>query len=230
MQETILIVEDDRSLATTLRDRLLYEGYRVDTAADGLDALHTACTSPVDLIILGISSPRINGLAVTRELRGRGITTPILLLTIQDDVVDNTVGLKVGANGCLTKPFEIAHLLSQIESLLRGDGRPSNIGFYQFGAIGVDLDRSQVTKNGRHVYLTGREFQLLCYLVEHAGDIITREELLRAVWGYSTHTSTRTVDTHVRTIRQKLEETPHRPSLILTVSRFGYKLVRPHRN
>jgi two-component system alkaline phosphatase synthesis response regulator PhoP len=227
MHENILLIEDEVGLRTMLSDRLLAEGYTVEEAADGEEGLDKASASAFDLIILDIMLPRLSGLDVCRELRRRGIATPILVLTVRNETVDKVIGLRIGADDYMTKPFDAAELLARIDALLRRLASRPGQGQYQFGSIRVDLEKSQVTRDGKRVYLTGREFQLLRYFVERAGSVIPRDELLRAVWGYDRDTFTRTVDTHVRTIRQKLEETPHWPSLILTVSGVGYKLVFP---
>jgi two-component system alkaline phosphatase synthesis response regulator PhoP len=227
MEERILLVEDEKGLRITLCDRLQDEGYTVETAVDGEEGLDKASNSAFDLIVLDVLLPRLNGLDVCRELRKRGNATPVLMLTVRNETVDKVVGLRIGADDYMTKPFDAAELLARIDALLRRLASRPGQGQYQFGSIRVDLGKSQVTRDGKRVYLTGREFQLFSYFVERAGTIIPREELLRAVWGYDSDTFTRTVDTHVRTIRQKLEEKPHWPSLILTVSGVGYKLVNP---
>ena len=228
MEESILLVEDEIGLRATLGDRLRDEGYAVETALDGEDGLEKASNSAFDLIVLDIMLPRLNGLDVCRELRKRGIATPILMLTVRNETVDKVVGLRMGADDYLTKPFDAAELLARIDALLRRLANRPGEGQHQFGSIRVDLGKSQVTRDGKRVYLTGREFQLLRYFVEHAGTIISRDELLRAVWGYESNTFTRTVDTHVRSIRQKLEEKPHWPALIMTISGIGYKLINPN--
>jgi two-component system, OmpR family, alkaline phosphatase synthesis response regulator PhoP len=227
MEERILLVEDEKGLRITLSDRLQDEGYAVETAVDGEEGLDKASNSAFDLIVLDVLLPRLNGLDVCRELRKRGVATPVLMLTVRNETVDKVVGLRIGADDYMTKPFDAAELLARIDALLRRLASRPGQGQYQFGSIRVDLGKSQVTRDGKRVYLTGREFQLFRYFVERAGTIIPRDELLRAVWGYESDTFTRTVDTHVRTIRQKLEEKPHWPALILTISGVGYKLVNP---
>ncbi len=227
MEESILLVEDEIGLRATLTDRLRDEGYAVETAVDGEDGLEKASNSAFDLIVLDIMLPRLSGLDVCQELRKRGIATPILMLTVRNETVDKVVGLRMGADDYLTKPFDAAELLARIHALLRRLASRPGEGQYQFGSVRVDLGKSQVTRDGKRVYLTGREFQLLRYFVERAGTIVSRDELLRAVWGYDSNTFTRTVDTHVRTIRQKLEEKPHWPTLIITISGVGYKLINP---
>ena len=225
MSESILLVEDEKALCTTLRDRLRSEGYVVETAADGSEGYEKACSDPFDLIILDVMLPRRSGLDVCRDLRAAGMATPILILTVRNETTDKVVGLKLGADDYVTKPFEAAELLARVEALLRRVPIRPGVGVYQFGAVRVDVRDGQVTRHGKPVYLTAREFQLLRYLMEHAGNTVPREELLRSVWGYEADTFTRTVDTHIATLRQKLEETPKKPELIISVSGVGYRFM-----
>jgi len=225
MNESILLIEDEEALRTTLSDRLRGEGYIVDTAADGQEGFDKAANLPYDLIILDLMLPRRSGLDVCRDIRQAGMATPILILTVRNETVDKVVGLRLGADDYVTKPFEAAELIARIEVLLRRVPIHAGQGLYQFGSIRVDVRRAEVTRNGKPVYLTAREFQLLRYFIERVGSTVPRDELLRSVWGYETDTFTRTVDTHVVSLRQKLEENPKRPELILTVSGVGYKFV-----
>ena len=225
MNESILLVEDEQALRTTLSDRLRGEGYIVDTAVDGQEGFDKASNLPYDLIILDLMLPRRSGLDVCRDIRQAGMATPILILTVRNETVDKVVGLKMGADDYVTKPFEAPELMARIEVLLRRVPIHAGQGLYEFGSIRVDVRRAEVTKGGKPVYLTAREFQLLRYFMERVGSTVPRDELLRSVWGYDTDTFTRTVDTHVGSLRQKLEENPKRPELILTVSGVGYKFV-----
>ena len=225
MNESILLVEDEQALRTTLSDRLRGEGYTVDTAVDGQEGFDKASNLPYDLIILDIMLPRRSGLDVCLDIRQAGMATPILILTVRNETVDKVVGLRLGADDYVTKPFEAAELMARIEVLLRRVPIHAGQGLYEFGSIRVDVRRAEVTRNGKPVYLTAREFQLLRYFMERVGSTVPRDELLRSVWGYDTDTFTRTVDTHVGSLRQKLEENPKRPELILTVSGVGYKFV-----
>lgn len=225
MNESILLVEDEQALRTTLSDRLRSEGYVVDTAVDGQEGFDKAANVPFDLIILDVMLPRRSGLDVCRDIRKAGMATPILILTVRNETVDKVVGLKLGADDYVTKPFEGAELLARIEVLLRRVPIHAGQGIYEFGPIRVDVRGAQVTRDGKPVYLTAREFQLLRYLIQRVGSSVSREELLRSVWGYSTDAFTRTVDTHIVSLRQKLEENPKRPELILTVSGFGYRFA-----
>jgi two-component system alkaline phosphatase synthesis response regulator PhoP len=225
MNESILLVEDEQALRTTLSDRLRGEGYVVETAADGQEGFDKASNLPYDLIVLDLMLPRRSGLDVCRDIRQAGMATPILILTVRNETVDKVVGLKMGADDYVTKPFEAAELLARIEVLLRRVPIHAGQGLYEFGSIRVDARRAEVTRNGKPVYLTAREFQLLRYFIERVGSTVPRAELLQSVWGYDADTFTRTVDTHVGSLRQKLEENPKRPELILTVSGVGYKFV-----
>ena len=197
----------------------------MDTAADGVEGFEKATTQPYDLIILDIMLPYRSGLDVCRDLRQAGLATPILFLTARHQTTDKVIGLKLGADDYVTKPFEAAELIARIEVLLRRVPIRSGHGVYQFGSIRVDIRRAEVTKNEKPVYLSAREFQLLRYFIERTGCTIPRVELLQSVWGYDTNTMTRTVDMHVASLRVKLEENARHPELILTVAGVGYKFV-----
>jgi len=226
MNECILLVEDEESLRMTLGDRLRSEGYRIDHAADGQEGLEKATTLPYDLLILDLMLPQKNGFDVCREIRQAGLATPILMLTARGQTVDKVVGLKLGADDYVTKPFEMAELMARIEVLLRRSQPRSPEPareFQEFGEIRVNWDGTEVTKSGQTVPLSAREFQLLRYFAEHPGKTLSRSDLLREVWGYKADTFTRTVDVHVASLRQKLENDPRKPNLITTVQGLGYK-------
>jgi len=223
MNENILLVEDEEALRMTLRDRLQSEGYVVDLAEDGEQGYEKATGLPFDLIILDIMLPRCNGLDVCRGIRLAGLATPILLLTARGQTVYKVVGLKLGADDYVTKPFDTMELMARIEVLLRRSAPRTSVGLHKFGPIRVDFRGTQVTRDGAPVYLTAREFQLLRYLIERAGTTLSRTEILRAVWGYEGGTFSRTVDVHVASLRQKLEEMPKKPKWIVTVPGLGYR-------
>jgi DNA-binding response OmpR family regulator len=225
MNEKLLLVEDEQALRTALETRLRAEGYVVDTAKDGEEGQDKATNLPFDLIILDVMLPYRNGLDVCRSVRQLGVATPILILSVRDQIVDKVVGLNLGADDYMTKPFEAAELIARIQALLRRVPIRTGQGVHQFGTIRVDVRRAEVTRDGKPVYLTAREFQLLCYLIERAGSTVPRTELLQSLWGYDATAFTRTVDTHVASLRQKLEENPARPELILTTTGVGYKFV-----
>ncbi|HEY3616659.1 MAG TPA: response regulator transcription factor [Candidatus Sulfotelmatobacter sp.] len=224
MNENILLVEDEEALRMTLSDRLRSVGYVVDFAADGDEGLNKATGLPFDLIILDVMLPNRSGFDVCRDIRKAGLATPILLLTARDQTVDKVLGLKLGADDYVTKPFDTLELMARLEALLRrAPGRASQ-SVYQVGPIRMDVRGTEVTRNGQPVYLSAREFQLLRHFMEHPGATLSRDELLQEVWGYEDGTFTRTVDVHIASLRQKLEQDPKRPELILTVPRTGYKL------
>jgi len=228
MTKRILLVEDEPGLVLTLTDRLTKEGYTVRSANDGPSGFKLATTESFDLLILDVMLPHSSGLDVCRDLRQRGVKTPILMLTAKSQVVDKVVGLKLGADDYLTKPFEMMELLARVEALLRRAPRRSasaNEGSYEFGPIRVDFRSTEVFRDGQAVELSAREFKLLCYFIEHRGATISRDELLNAVWGYDAMPFTRTVDVHVAWLRQKLEPNPRHPQYILTVHGMGYRFV-----
>jgi two-component system alkaline phosphatase synthesis response regulator PhoP len=223
----LLLVEDEPSLVLTLTDRLVAEGYRVETAGDGDTAFARASSEAFDLVLLDVQLPGRNGFDVCRDLRQRGVPVPILMLTARGQVVDRVVGLKLGADDYLTKPFEMIELLARIEALLRR-ARPAEAagpGVYVFGDVRLDVRRAEVTKGGAPVALSALELKLLRYLVEHRGTVIPRDELLDRVWGYDATAQSRTVDVHIASLRQKVEANPARPEHIVTVHRLGYKLA-----
>jgi two-component system, OmpR family, alkaline phosphatase synthesis response regulator PhoP len=225
MNENILLVEDQDALRTTLSDRLRGEGYVVETAKDGQEGLEKVTSSPFDLLILDVMLPYRSGFDLCRDIRQSGLATPILFLTARNEIVDKVVGFKLGGDDYLTKPFESAELIVRIEALLRRAPVQTGRGVHQVGHLRVDFARKEVIRDGKPIYLSGREFQLLRYFMERAGKTISRAELLRAVWGYDASAYTRTVDVHVFSLRQKLEEEPSRPELITTVAGVGYKFA-----
>jgi two-component system, OmpR family, alkaline phosphatase synthesis response regulator PhoP len=225
MNESILLVEDEQALRSTLSVRLRGEGYVVDTASDGVEGFEKATTQPYDLIILDIMLPCRSGLDLCRDVRQAGFATPILFLTARHQTSDKVIALKLGGDDYVTKPFKAAELLARIEVLLRRVPIRTGHGIHQFGAIRVDLRRAEVTRDDKPLYLSAREFQLLRYLMERAGNTVPRVELLRSVWGYDSGTLTRTVDMHVASLRDKLEENPRHPVLIVTAPGVGYKFT-----
>ncbi len=226
MDKKILLVEDEPGLLLTLSDRLRSEGYAVESASDGPSGSKKASTGKYDLIILDVMLPGKSGLDVCRDLRQQGNTTPILMLTARGQVVDRVLGLKLGADDYLTKPFDMLELLARLEALLRRPApAPGSSTNYQFGDLRVDLRSTTVSRGGKTLSLSAREFQLLRYFIEHRGETLAREELLRNVWGYEALPATRTVDVHVAWLRQKLEPDSKRPQLIITVQGLGYRFA-----
>ena len=224
----LLLVEDEPGLQLALSDRLSAEGYLVETAGDGNVAVTRATGEPWDIIILDVMLPGRDGFDVAKTIRQQGIQTPILMLTARTQVFDRVVGLKLGADDYLTKPFETIELLARLEALLRRAPSSSpglSLERYSFGDITVDVRKAEVMSKGRLLDLSAKEFQLLKYFIEHRGATISRDELLQEVWGYSAMPSTRTVDVHVAWLRQKLEPNPRLPQFILTVHGLGYKFA-----
>jgi two-component system alkaline phosphatase synthesis response regulator PhoP len=222
----LLLVEDEPGLVLTLLDRLTRDGYNVESCADGESGLERAAGEAFDLVLLDVMLPRLNGFDVLRDLRRRGVETPVIILTAKGQVVDKVVGLKLGADDYVTKPFEMAELLARVEAKLRRNpptAHPSE--GYQFGEVRIDFRRAEVTRTGVPLELSAREFQLLKYFIEHRGATLTREELLNEVWGYNAMPSTRTVDVHVAWLRQKIEPNPRHPQFVLTVHGMGYKFA-----
>jgi len=222
----ILLIEDEPGLVLTLSDRLSKEGFAVESARDGESGFARATTEAFDLILLDVMLPRKNGFDVCRDLRQLGNQTPVLMLTARGQVVDKVVGLKLGADDYLTKPFEMIELLARIEALLRrAPAAAPSAEIYQLGPVRVDFRKAEVTRDGKPIELSAREFGLLRYFIEHRESAITRDALLNEVWGYNAMPSTRTVDVHVAWLRQKLEPNPRHPQYILTVHGLGYKFV-----
>jgi two-component system alkaline phosphatase synthesis response regulator PhoP len=226
VKRRILLVEDEESLVLTIRDRLLAEGYEVECAMDGDTAFRLASESVFDMVLLDVALPGRNGFDVCRDLRQRSVDSPILMLTARGQIVDRVLGLKLGADDYLTKPFDMMELLARIEALFRRSravaAAPSS---YLFGPVRVDFLRAEVVKDGAAVELSSLELKLLRYFIEHRGVLLSRDELLDKVWGYDAMPVTRTVDVHVASLRQKLEPNPSRPEFIVTVHGSGYKFV-----
>ncbi len=224
----VLIVEDEPGLVITLTDRLKSEGYDVHAASDGPGGLERATRERWDVILLDVMLPGANGFDVCRDLRQRGVTTPVIMLTARGQVVDKVLGLKLGADDYLTKPFDMMELTARIEVQLRRRAASASAAAatqYRFGDVLVDFRKAEVTRMGRPLDLSAREFLLLKYLIEHREATLTRDELLNEVWGYHSMPSTRTVDVHVAWLRQKIEPNSRHPQYLLTIHGMGYKFV-----
>jgi len=221
----ILVVEDEPALRLSLSDRLESEGYAVDEAADGDRGYEKARREPYDLILLDVMLPGRSGFDLCRDLRQEGIATPVLMLTARGEVLDRVLGLKLGADDYLVKPFETVELLARIEALLRRAQPDTESGTYAFGDVRVDFRRIEVTRDGEPVDLSALEFRLLRHLIDHRGEVLSRDRLLDEVWGYEADVYSRTVDQHVATLRRKIEADSRHPRHILTVHGMGYKFV-----
>jgi DNA-binding response OmpR family regulator len=223
----LLVVEDEPTLVVTLTDRLRSEGYEVEAAADGDEGYRLASGGRFDLLLLDVALPRRSGFDVLRDLRQQRVETPVLMLTARAQVVDRVLGLKLGADDYLPKPFDMMELLARVEAVLRRRSGPSAASgaTYTFGDVRVDFRSAEVTRLGEIVFLSSLEFKLLRYFIEHRGALLSRRELLEHVWGYPGVLQTRTVDVHVASLRHKLERHPAKPEHILTVHRMGYRFV-----
>ncbi len=224
----VLIVEDEEGLILTLTDRLRSEGFEVSVGRDGDEGFRLGKNHKFDLIILDLMLPKKNGFDVCRDLRKEGVETPILMLTAKGETIDKVLGLKLGADDYLTKPFEILELLARIEALLRrtGQRKPNTSdGSFEFGDIFIDFKRAEISKQNQLIELSAMEFKLLQFLIENRGNVHSRDDLLDGVWGYDAMPTTRTVDVHIAWLRQKLEVNPKHPQYILTVHGFGYKFL-----
>ncbi|HYS52717.1 MAG TPA: response regulator transcription factor [Thermoanaerobaculia bacterium] len=221
----ILVVEDDPAMSVALRDGFAFEKHVVATASDGEEALHAARALDHDVIILDVMLPKKSGLDVCRELRKSGNNTPIIMLTARGQEVDKVVGLKLGADDYITKPFSFMELLARLEAVMRRTRRELPPDQVAFGDVKLDFRKYQATRGGQPLDLTQREFRILRYFLDHANAVVTREALLHHVWGYDPAALTRTVDTHVARLRQKIESKPAEPQHLLTVHRAGYRFV-----
>ncbi|MDP2731292.1 MAG: response regulator transcription factor [Dehalococcoidales bacterium] len=226
--DTILVVEDDRNLLDTLRYNLHKEGYEVVTAADGAEALDIARREKPDLIILDIMLPIMSGFEVCRILR-KEMIVPILMLTAKADETDKIVGLEIGADDYMTKPFSLRELMARVRAMLRRskmvEEQPgTRESLLMVGDIVVDVARHKASKGITTLELTPKEFDLLAFLVRNRGFVLSRDQLLEKVWGYDFAGDTRTVDVHVRWLREKIEDNPNKPKLLVTVRGVGYKL------
>jgi two-component system, OmpR family, alkaline phosphatase synthesis response regulator PhoP len=222
MNQSILFVEDEEALGMVLSDRLRAEGYAVEIARDGITGFQKATSQHFDVMILDIMLPGRSGLDLCRDIRLAGVDTPILLLTARDAIADKVVGLKLGADDYVTKPFDMRELVTRIEALLRRCTAPTATSLYVVGSIRVDVSAREVTREGTAIRLSAMEFRLLRFLLKHPGIGLSREKILKEVWGHYEVTSSRTLDVHVASLRHKLETDPARPELLVTVKNFGY--------
>jgi two-component system alkaline phosphatase synthesis response regulator PhoP len=222
----VLIVEDDDAMAVALQDGFEYEGFDVRLARDGEAGLEGARAQDPDLIILDVMLPKMSGLDVCKEIREAGSPVPIIMLTARGQEVDKVLGLRLGADDYMTKPFSFLELMARVEALMRRAGRFSEAQKrVQFGDVEIDFATYEATKGGQELALSPREFEILAHFVERRGKAVTREDLLQAVWGYGNGSVTRTVDMHIAKLRKKIECDPHEPRHIVTVHRVGYKFL-----
>lgn len=222
----ILIVEDEPAMVTGLRDNFEFEGYQVLSAPDGVAGLERALKDSPDLVILDVMMPRMSGLDVCKQLKQKRPSIPIIMLTARGQEIDKIVGLELGADDYVTKPFSIRELLARVKAVLRrAQPLPKEKERYVFGDVEVDVRKCQVLRKGRALEFSSKEFDLLKYFLCHSGEAISRDTLLEEVWGYDKFPTTRTVDAHIVRLRQKLEPKPDDPHYFLTVHGLGYKFV-----
>jgi DNA-binding response OmpR family regulator len=222
----ILVVEDEPNMVVGLRDNFEFEGYEVITARDGVEGLQLALEESPDLVVLDVMMPRMSGLDVCKQLKVKKPALPIIMLTARGQEVDKVVGLELGADDYVTKPFSIRELLARVKAVLRrAQGAGNDQERYTFGDVEVNVRSCRVIRAGRPVEFSAKEFELLKYFLSHPGETVTRDRLLEDVWGYERYPTTRTVDAHIVRLRQKLEPKPEEPRFILTVHGMGYKFV-----
>ena len=222
----VLIVEDDDAMAIALVDGFRFEGYEVVAARDGEAGLAQARSASPDLVILDVMLPKLSGLDVCKQLRAEGSALPIIMLTARGQEIDKVLGLKLGADDYVTKPFGFMELVARAEAVLRrtgGSGR--SLAAYRFGEVAVDFKKGELRRKGKLVEITARELRLLEFFISHRGEVIARERLLDQVWDYDQTPLTRTVDMHVAKLRKKIEDDPSDPKFIVTVHRMGYKFT-----
>lgn len=220
--ETILIIEDDPAMLRGLKDNFEYKGYHTVTAKDGEEGLNAALNTKPDLIILDIMLPKINGYEICRLIRKEDLDMPIIMLTAKGEESDIVLGLNLGADDYVTKPFSIRELLARVGRFLERRRKEQN-DVFKFGGMELNIAARTLSKRGKHIELSPKEFLLLCYLVENGGRALTREQILNAVWGYDCFVNSRTVDRFITTLRNKIEPDQQNPRFIHTMRTIGYK-------
>ncbi|HVF24100.1 MAG TPA: response regulator transcription factor [Pyrinomonadaceae bacterium] len=226
MKSKILIVEDEPAMVAGLRDNFEYEGYEVISAGDGVTGLERALKDSPDLVVLDVMMPRMSGLDVCKQLKAQRPAVPIIMLTARGQEIDKVVGLELGADDYVTKPFSVRELMARVKAVLRRSSSTMPAQeIYRFSDVEVNVRSNEVRRNGELIDLSSKEFALLAYFIAHPVETLSRDRLLDAVWGYENYPSTRTVDTHIVHLRQKLEPNPEEPRFILTVHGSGYKFV-----
>jgi DNA-binding response OmpR family regulator len=222
----ILIIEDEDSIRMALEDDFRLENYAVEVASDGIEGLEKGANPDTDLIILDIMLPGMNGYDICKKLRGHGIRTPIIMLTAKGQEIDRVLGLELGADDYVTKPFSPRELQARVKAVLRRMEKEPDVPgdkLFQFGELEVDFRQYQCRKGGKEIHLTAHEFGLLKYLIEHRGRVIDRHELLDEVWGTDVVVSPRTVDTHMANLRKKIEDNTDGSRSIISIRGVGYK-------
>jgi DNA-binding response OmpR family regulator len=222
----ILIIEDEPNMVSGLRDNFEFEGYEVAAAYDGAEGLERALKDSPDLVLLDVMMPKMSGLDVCKQLKIKRPGIPIIMLTARGQEVDKVVGLELGADDYVTKPFSIRELIARTKAVLRRSSKSNNQGdAFGFSDVSIDMKSCRVTRRGKPIEVSAKEFELLKYFIFHSGETLSRERLLSEVWGYEHFPTTRTVDAHIVRLRQKLEPSPEQPHFFLTVHGIGYKFV-----
>ncbi len=224
----ILLIEDDKALIETLTASLQAENFKVISATDGQEGFRLCSKEKLDLIILDLALPSMNGMEICRQLRSKRIATPIIMLTGQKkDEIDKVLGLEVGADDYMTKPFGTQELLARIRAVIRrAEPEAKEVDEFRFGDIDINFKKQTAFKGKKELYLTAKEFALLKFLISHEGEVVTRETLLNEVWGYDKFPTTRTIDTFIHHLREKIEEDPANPRHLLTIPWSGYKFQK----
>lgn len=226
MSEHILIVDDEANMRRGLKDNLEFEGYTVSEAVDGLDALEKVNEVNPDLIVLDVMMPNLSGFEVCKKLRKDGNETPIILLTAKGEEIDKVLGLEMGADDYVQKPFSVRELIARVKAILRRSGKSvEETEAVTIGRLQVNFREYQASRDGQDEKLSHKEFEILHYLLDHKNEIVDRYDLLKSVWGYNEQPTTRTVDNFIVKLRQKVEENPSNPRHIITIHGVGYKLV-----
>ena len=225
----ILIVEDEPAMRMGLKDNFEFEGYEVEMAMDGQEGLDKVNSGSFDLIVLDVMMPKMSGFDVCKALRKMGVMTPVIFLTAKSEEIDKVLGLELGADDYLTKPFSLRELLARVKAILRRvDTQTSSStpqGVVQLGRLSVDLEQYTATLEGEAVRMSHKEYEILQFLIEKKGEVVSRYDLLNKVWGYESQPTTRTVDNFILRLRQRIEENPNDPKVILTVHGVGYKMI-----
>jgi DNA-binding response OmpR family regulator len=222
----VLIIEDEPNMILGIRDSFEYEGYEVLAARDGEEGLNIVSTAKPDIILLDVMLPLMSGIDVCRTLRSKGVETPIIMLTARSQEIDKVVGLEIGADDYVTKPFSIKELLARVRAhLRRALKQVADIETFRFSNVELNFKKYRASKGGKELELSAREFDILRYLIQRRDEIVTRDQLLDEVWGYMNSPISRTIDNHIAKLRQKIEDTPSDPRHIITVHRVGYRFI-----
>ncbi|MFC1667921.1 response regulator transcription factor [Chlamydiota bacterium] len=226
MKKRILLVEDDETLIEGLKDNLEIENFEVVTAVDGDTGLEKGLHENFDLILLDVMLPGMNGFDICKTLRKKNIRTPVIMLTARGQEVDKVVGLEIGADDYITKPFSLRELIARIKAIFRrSNGKVAHIDHYEFDDVVIDFKSYVITKHNKKYEFTSSEFQILKYLIEHKDEVVSREELISMLWGTDSYVTTRTIDNHIVKLRKGIEKDPANPKHFLTIRGVGYKFV-----